>query len=98
MQKKGIQAQGIAMVGATVLMALLAAGSASAAAPGFYIAGQIGKSTSERDAWTAVRMGQIMGNAWADSQAILAWSGASWTRPTRVSRSRSDTSFPRTWR
>ncbi|MDQ2642030.1 MAG: outer membrane beta-barrel protein [Pseudomonadota bacterium] len=74
MQNKGSRMQGVAMVGASAMAVLFAAGSAGAATPGFYIAGQFGQSNSNSDTWTAVRMGQIMGNAWADSQNILAWS------------------------
>src|SRR5688572_10712466 len=74
MEKKAFQAHPKSLASATAMAVLCAAGSASAATPGFYIAGKFGQSSADMDEGSQLRLNALMGSAWSGSQNILMWS------------------------
>lgn len=73
MKKKGMQGFGFALVGAIATAAFFMSGSASAAAPGFYMSGKYGQTSADMAGYDNARLGILMTRPWMDDFNILMW-------------------------
>src|SRR5688572_25880387 len=76
MRTRRFQVHGISRASAIAVAVLCAAGSASAATPGFYMAGTFGQSSANLDEFGSTRLKIPISRAWFDNTGynILRWS------------------------